>query len=508
MGPGHLSGAEADRALVAAVAASADPGDRLRLALEELDARQDLAGQVALFEAALPLADVRHYWVLHRMARVYADLRQDHAAFLMAAQAVRMQPDWPASLEPYRMAFRHLVGTGQRAAAVDLFLRHGEHWPEQPIVELHEIEPLLGGAAPAERHASVVVHRVRDEEERAATPIAPAGRALPRPLEPLRAPMRRAAVDVVEVPDGELLVCNDAAVVCDGAGGIVPGFSVSAMPELVRRKVERAGDDVERHEVDEAVLLLDNYPAPNLAHFLLDQVTRLAAYRAAGAGLAGATAVGPELRAPFQSAIIGRCGLGGYLGTARIARIRARRVWVVSNCRTLQHPAHLGADWAVEYARSLLGGAGPPGSGTRRLFVSRGDAAGRRLVNEPDVAASLAAHGFETITPGAMAYGDQVAAFRAASHVVAAHGAALAHLVVCPPGARALELFHPLYATRTYAVLATACGLDYAAQLGFDGLSDAAELNDPALLDSERGGFGNRDLRADLPALERWLGAG
>ncbi len=458
---------------------------------------------MALFEAMLPLADVRHYWVLHRMARVYADLRQDHAAFLMAAQAVRMQPAWSASLEPYRTAFRHLVRTGQRAAALDLFLRHGEHWPEQPIVELHEIEPLLdrSEAPPA---VSVVMHRVREAEDRAATSVAVCGRALPNPLQPLAAPIRRAPLDVVEVPDGELLVCNDAAVVCDRDGRIVPGFSVCTVPELVRRKVERAGDAAERHDCDEAVLLLDNHPSPNLAHFLLDQVSRLAAYRAAGADLARAVAVAPELRAPFQSAILARCGLAGSLGTARMARVRARRLWVASNCRTLQHPAHLGAGWAVEYARALLGGAGPPGSGTRRLFVSRGEAAGRRLVNELAVASLLAEHGFETIAPAMMAYDDQVAAFRAASHITAAHGAALAHLVVCPPGARVLEIFHPLYATRTYAVLAATCGLDYAAQVGFDGLSNEPAFNDPALLDSEAGRFGARDLRADMAALEQW----
>lgn len=476
------------------------------MTLEALDARQDLAGQVAVFEAALPVADIRHYWVFHRMARVYADLRHDHAAFLMAAQAVQMQPSWSASLEPYRIAFRHLVRSGQRAAAVDLFLRHGEHWPEQPMVELHEIEPLLDRAdVPPIGEALAHRHFIRDAEDRAPTPIAVAGRALPRPLQPLLDVLRRAPVGVAEIPDGELLVCNDAAVVCGSDGSIVPGLSVCAMPELVRRKVERAGDAAERHAVNTAVLLLDNYPAPNLAHFLLDQVSRLALYRAAGVDLARAVAVGPEPRAPFQSAILARCGLADSLGTARVARVRARRLWVSSNCRTMQHPAHLGADWAVNYVRALLGGVGSPGSGTRRLFISRGEAAGRRLVNEPAVAALLARHGFETVTPGAMAYDEQVAAFRAASHVVAGHGAALAHLVVCPPATRVLEIFHPLYATRTYALLATACGLDYAAQVGFDGLSDAAELNDPALLDSEAAGFGNRDLRADIPALERWL---
>ncbi len=119
--------------------------------------------------------------------------------------------------------------------------------------------------------------------------------------------------------------------------------------------------------------------------------------------------------------------------------------------------------------------------------------------------AELARFGFEAIVPGAMPYDEQLAAFRAASHVVGAHGAALAHIVLCPPGARVLELFHPLYGTWAYAMLAAACGLDYAALAGRDGLSDAPELNDPDRVDLAAGRFGERHLRVDPAAVRRWL---
>jgi len=189
-----------------------------------------------------------------------------------------------------------------------------------------------------------------------------------------------------------------------------------------------------------------------------------------------------------------------YLGTAGGARLRARRLWVSSNCRNLCHAAHFGADWAVRFLRETLGGPGV--KGWRRLYLSRGDVAARRVGNEAEVMALLDAHGFEAIMPGRMPYDAQLAAFRQASHVIAPHGAALTHLILCPPGAHVLELFHPLYGTADFAMQAAPAGLDYAAMLARDWESDAPHWNDPAR--AEVAGS-RRHMRVDLPTLSRYL---
>ncbi len=316
--------------------------------------------------------------------------------------------------------------------------------------------------------------------------------------------MTRDAIDVVELAGGELLVCNDAVVVCDGSGAIQADLSVGAYPELVALRVRDPvdGDPVEQHEADQVVLLQDAFPPPNLCHFLFDQVSRLELYRRAGADLGAALVVGPELRTGYQRAIATRAGMTRTLGAARVARVRAKRLWVSTDCRALQHPAHLAAGWAIEHARAVLGGRGARGE--RRLYLSRADSTARQVQNAAALEAELADLGFETIVPGTMPYDDQLAAFRAASHVVAVHGAALAHIVLCPPRARVLELFHPLYGTWAYAMVAAACGLDYVALAGRDGLSDAPELNDPARVDLAAGRFGERNLRVDPALVRRW----
>ena len=87
--------------------------------------------------------------------------------------------------------------------------------------------------------------------------------------------------------------------------------------------------------------------------------------------------------------------------------------------------------------------------------------------------------------PGRMGLDDQVAAFAAASHVVAVHGAALANLVFCPPGAHVLEIFPVGQGTWSYAIFTPTLRLDYA-----------------TMVSPEAGG----DVTVDLDELRRWVG--
>lgn len=500
------------------ILAAPRPEDVLLAALEELDAKQDIATQAALFESVLWRAEVRHYWVYYRMARVYADLAREDASFQMAAQAVRLHPEWDASHGPFHIMFHFFARRGDARAALDVFLRQVGYFPEKPVAQRGEVEPLLRALGvdplrepePPTKSAPPVrplLHRVAEAEVRPASPVRTVAGAVPHGLARLGGPMQRAEIAVAELADGELLVCNDSVVVRAAEGAIRAELSVGDFPELVAERVlkPQGGEAVEQHAVDEAVLILDAFPPPNLCHFLFDQISRLELYRRAGADLAQALVVGPELRTEYQRIIAARAGITHMLGTARLARVRARHLWVSTDCKALQHPAHWGAAWAVEHARAVLGGRGS--GGDRRLYISRADLRTRRVQNEPELIAALARFGFDAIVPGAMPYDEQLAAFRTASHVVGTHGAALSHIVLCPPGARVLELFHPLYGTWDYAMLSAASGLDYTALVGRDCLSDAPELNDPGRVDLAAARFGERNLRVDPAAAANWMGA-
>ena len=315
--------------------------------------------------------------------------------------------------------------------------------------------------------------------------------------------MHRPPLTVAELADAELFIRRDSVAVVDRDGNEHVDLSLGAFPRLIRDSVT-ADAEAEQVVLDEAALVLDAHPSPNLCHFLLDQMTRLAAYSRAGARLDRAWIVGPALSTGFQQEIAARARIGPWLSTGRVARVRVGRLFVSTNCRETTHPAHLCAPWAIGFVRTLMGAAPSP-QGRRRLFVSRQDSPTRRLRNEAELSAVLQAHGYETIVPGRMAFEDQVSAFREASHVVSIHGAALAHLVACAPGTRVLEMFHPLYGTWAYALLARSCGLDYAALTGRDGVSDAPELNDSEVAGPTLGRFGDRDVRIDPAHLTAWL---
>jgi capsular polysaccharide biosynthesis protein len=316
--------------------------------------------------------------------------------------------------------------------------------------------------------------------------------------------MQRPAIDVAELRNAELIICNNNAVVLSANGALQENLSVAGFPELVLRKVRRMrAETVEQLSLDEALLILDMFPAPNLCHFLLDQATRLELYRRAGADLATATVIGPDLRTDFQQTILRRLGVTNTLGTARSAVVRVRRLWVSSNCLHLCHAADFGAAWAITYLRNTLRQS--PTSKPRRLFVSRADAVSRRCANEEEIRSLLAPHGFETIVPGQMPYEEQISAFQDATHVIACHGAALANTALCPRGAHVLEIFHPLYGTPAYAMLAHDGGLDYAAMTARDAHSEAPQFNDPATLEEHTARFGLRDVRVDTGELRRWI---
>jgi hypothetical protein len=445
------------------------------------------------------------------MHRVYADLGRGDLAFRVAAEAVGICPD-PRDAGPLlRTMFLHHAGRGEAAAAVDVFLRQAACVPERPVVDRWEIEPLLAGLgrsldAPA-RPASAGARRDHALYPAAAiepgAPVA-AGRGLPVELARLAEPLRRHATVVAELTGAEVFLRNDGLAVVDRDGNLALDLSLGPYPGFLRDRVA-ADPDALGLTLDEAVVVLDPFPAPNLGHFLLDQISRLGLYQRAGAGLPAATVIGPRLRPGFQQAIAARAPVGDWLFTDIVARVRVGRLWVSTECRELQHPAQLCAPWALAWLRERLGGATRPGH--RRLFVSRADAPTRRLVNEPELLAVLRRRGFEVIVPERMPYEDQLAAFRDASHVVACHGAALAHLVLCAPGTHVLEMFHPLYGTWAYAMLAAASGLRHAALLGRDGVSDAPELNEPAAAGPLLGRFGERDLRIDAGELGAWLEA-
>lgn len=120
-----------------------------------------------------------------------------------------------------------------------------------------------------------------------------------------------------------------------------------------------------------------------------------------------------------------------------------------------------------EYSRWLRKRLVPGGTGEtergRKLFVSRGSAASRRVVNEAELEPVLAEHGFEVVDPAGMSIPEQVALFSRASAVVGPHGAGLTNLLFSAPGTQVVEFFAAPAAqgVSNYRVLASHLSLPY-----------------------------------------------
>ncbi len=105
--------------------------------------------------------------------------------------------------------------------------------------------------------------------------------------------------------------------------------------------------------------------------------------------------------------------------------------------------------------------AGPEAEGPRRVFVTRRSARGRRLADEAGIAETLAGHGFEAVEMERLDLDAQVALMAGAEAVVAPHGAGLANILFCRPGARVLEIADPAYPNPNFYAMAAGLGLDY-----------------------------------------------
>jgi capsular polysaccharide biosynthesis protein len=506
--PRHVSdlAAEAER-----IVASRAPDELLLAALERLERVGDWPCSARLFEAVWHrLAPLANYWLYFRMMRVYAALGRPDASALLAALTVQVEPDAPSAREAFQRLFRRFHAAGRSHDGAVLRARYAQIGPDEPLLDAAEATQtgaLAQVALPPRTGRRD--HAVVPAEMRPAQTWTHYGNGVPAGLGELRGIMTRRALRIAELRDAEVLTWDDAVAVFSADGTPQLDLSVRCFPALLRRQMDRRRDYGFAEEgvtLDEAALANDQFPPPNVCHFLADHATRVAAYRRVGVDLSRLTVIGPPLRTEYQRETIGRLGVGAWRSTSPPARLRVRRLWVCSNCRHLQHPAHWGADWAVASVRALFDVA--PRSPSRRLLLSRADMTYRRIANEPELAELLCARGFEVLVPGRLPFAEQIAAFRDASHIVGPHGGAFGNLLFCAPGTHVLETFHPQYGTWAYAMLAAPLGLDYASLVGTDAQdASAPEFNDPAWPLAQRNDHSDRDMRVDVTELRRWLDA-
>lgn len=102
----------------------------------------------------------------------------------------------------------------------------------------------------------------------------------------------------------------------------------------------------------------------------------------------------------------------------------------------------------------------------RRLYISRRDAAVRRIANEHVILPELVRRGFEVVVMSGLSLEEQAGLFRGAEVIVTHHGAALANLAFCEPGTTVIEVFQDGHFSPSFARIAQLGQLRYGFGVG------------------------------------------
>jgi hypothetical protein len=126
---------------------------------------------------------------------------------------------------------------------------------------------------------------------------------------------------------------------------------------------------------------------------------------------------------------------------------------------------HEATQWVSQTMIENLGIHGVPDN-NKRIYISRGQAATRRIVNEPSLVEYLKKNDFEIVINEELTFDDQIRLFYSASHIVAPHGAGLSNLLFSQAGKQVLEIFEKGTLRRCYWTLANTKNIDYTCYVG------------------------------------------
>lgn len=141
--------------------------------------------------------------------------------------------------------------------------------------------------------------------------------------------------------------------------------------------------------------------------------------------------------------------------------------------------------WACQWLRERFFAITPPPSPSqpRRLYISRGKAATRRVLNEEALLSALAPLGFERVLLEDYSFLDGVRLLRDAEAVVSPHGSNITNIVFCRPGTPVIEFFSPKYVVACHYSMACQAGLNYGYAIGEGSLSERRRISEDIMID-------------------------
>jgi hypothetical protein len=117
--------------------------------------------------------------------------------------------------------------------------------------------------------------------------------------------------------------------------------------------------------------------------------------------------------------------------------------------------------WAVRFLRETFLRQSSAASDQKKVFLDRGTAKRRTILNQAEVHKYFRRHGYTVVETAKLSFEDQVNLFRGARSIVSCHGAGLANLCYVETGTKLLEIFSPFYMPDYFRVLAEHLGVRY-----------------------------------------------
>jgi capsular polysaccharide biosynthesis protein len=202
----------------------------------------------------------------------------------------------------------------------------------------------------------------------------------------------------------------------------------------------------------------------------------------------------------FDRILINGCGAAYEMESLQALGLPAAKVIYVSAADrfrvehaiipSMDHGAKVIAPWKIEALRNLRDSLRATAkNGPLRLYISRKEAAGCRVLNEAELEKELQKNGFTSLAAESHPWAEQVALFAEAEAVLAPHDGALANIAFCKPGALVAEINTRARYRDWFLQLAASAGLRYrfieaASRVAADRGSRRATENEAMVVDS------------------------
>jgi len=172
-------------------------------------------------------------------------------------------------------------------------------------------------------------------------------------------------------------------------------------------------------------------------HFLFDHLPTLGLLERAGMSLAEFDHIIFEDHGqPFAKAVLDHLGIR----REKIVDPREHPHLLCESLTAASHPGEWG-DWRSAWMKRAFADIETvPPTFSKRIYVSRKGAPGRRVLNEAELEPFLKHHGFAILEMEKLSFAEQISTFRQAEVIAGVGGAAFTLLNFCRPGTKVLSI--------------------------------------------------------------------